>query len=312
MTTALTLSQQHLPTLPSTLLDGALAGPGGSIDAYISRVSKIPMLSFEEEQQLAQQWFYEENVDAAKQLVISNLRFVVQIARGYMGYGLALPDLIQEGNVGLMKAVKRFDPAVGVRLVSFAVHWIKSEIHDYVIRNWRIVRIATTKSQRKLFFKLRGSKKRLGWFTEDEMNQVAQELNVSVNDVREMEKRLQAHDDSFDSEVSDSEEDSYTLSPADYLTNAEGDPLVQLEQWEEEQQKEKSLAKIWQVLTPREQDIIQYRWLAEEKSTLHDLAARFNISAERVRQVEQNAMKKLQKLLPSSDSTLGNALSSDS
>lgn len=310
MNHALSLTPLHSPDLGAStaLLPGAL----GSIDAYMTRVNHIPMLSAEEEQKLAYQWFEEENVDAAKQLVLSHLRFVVQVARGYMGYGLALPDLIQEGNMGLMKAVKRFDPSVGVRLVSFAVHWIKAEIHDFVIRNWRIVRVATTKAQRKLFFKLRGSKKRLGWFTDEEINHVASELKVSAAEVREMEMRLQAHDDSFESDASQEDnEDNFYPAPADYLTDANSDPAEQIEQWQAVQHQESALHQAWKTLTTREQEIIQTRWLAEEKSTLHDLAAQYKVSAERIRQIEQGALRKLQNVMPkgmSGGMLLGDAL----
>ena len=297
-----------LPTLLTSPPTNSLS----SIDAYVQRVNQIPMLSAAEEQQLAEEWYYQEKMEAAKQLVLSHLRFVVHVARGYSGYGLALADLIQEGNIGLMKAVKRFDPQVGVRLVSFAVHWIKAEIHEYVIRNWRIVRVATTKAQRKLFFKLRGAKKRLGWFTEEEINQVAQELQVSPAQVREMEMRLQAQDASFDGSPTEEGEEDYHAVPAEYLADEQSDPAVQLENWQAQKFQHMALSTAWQELTTREQEIVQHRWLTEDKSTLHELAARYSVSAERIRQIEQAALKKLQKILPKTKLATGNLLSNSS
>lgn len=286
MNTSLTLSGINLPVLSN------------SVDAYVQRINQIPVLSAEEERELALRWYQEADVSAAKQLVISNLRFVVHIARGYSGYGLALADLIQEGNIGLMKAVKRFDPTVGVRLISFAVHWIKSEIHDYVIRNWRIVRVATTKAQRKLFFKLRTAKKRLGWFNEDEVKQVADELKVSPKEIREMESRLQAQDVTFDAHVEDEDDqETYHSSPSNYLADPADDPAYQLENWQADQVHQTALHRAWKKLNQREQEVIQRRWLQQDKATLHDLAASYNISAERVRQIEQGALRKLQENL---------------
>ena len=296
MTTALSLTSISLPSL--------LSSPLSSIDTYIQRVNQIPMLTAEEENTLASEWYYAEKVEAAKQLVLSHLRFVVHVARGYAGYGLALADLIQEGNIGLMKAVKRFDPTVGVRLVTFAVHWIKAEMNDFVVRNWRIVRVATTKAQRKLFFKLRGSKKRLGWFTDDEISHVANELNVSPNDVREMEMRLQAQDAAFDGEPETElhEEDTF-LTPAEYLVDEHSDPAWQLEQWQNSKFQQIAFHQAWEGLNDREQEIVQRRWLEDDdsKATLHELAAQYAISAERIRQIEQGALRKLQRALPVSD-----------
>ncbi|MFI4954501.1 MAG: RNA polymerase sigma factor RpoH [Gammaproteobacteria bacterium] len=292
MSTALSLTSMSLPS------------PLSSIDAYVQRVNQIPVLTVEEEQRLATEWYYEEKVEAARELVLSHLRFVVHVARGYAGYGLALADLVQEGNIGLMKAVKRFDPTVGVRLVTFAVHWIKAEINDFVVRNWRIVRVATTKAQRKLFFKLRGTKKRLGWFTEDEINQVASDLKVTPNEVREMEMRLQARDPTFDGEPEqEAYEEDYHVAPAEYLTDADSDPAWQLEQWQTKQFQHLAFREAWEGLTLREQEIVQRRWLAEDdnKATLHELAAEHTVSAERIRQIEQGALRKLQRALPHSD-----------
>jgi RNA polymerase sigma-32 factor len=283
MSTALSLAQLNMPILAN------------SLDAYVQRVNQIPLLSAEEEQELAERWYNDADTKAAKQLVISNLRFVVHIARGYSGYGLALEDLIQEGNLGLMKAVKRFDPAVGVRLISFAVHWIKSEIHDFVIRNWRIVRIATTKAQRKLFFNLRGAKKRLGWFSDDEVNQVASELKVSPHEIREMEMRLQGQDVTFEAhDDEDDDHESYHPAPTNYLTNVQDDPAYQLETLQAQHIQRNALHDAWQKLNQREQDIVRRRWLQQDKATLQDLATEYQVSAERVRQIEQQALRKLQ------------------
>ena len=270
----------------------SLAVPGASLEAYVSAVNSLPMLSAEEEQVLARRYRDEEDLDAARQLVLSNLRFVVHVARGYQGYGLPQADLIQEGNVGLMKAVKRFDPAVGVRLVSFAVHWIKAEIHEYVLRNWRIVKVATTKAQRKLFFNLRGQKKRVGRMTLAEAEQVAKDLNVPVEQVLEMEGRLYAHDTSFDIQADD--DDDAPLAPAQYLVAADADPALALEQEDSEQDDSARLHDAMGRLDARSRDILARRWLAEgEKATLQELADQYGVSAERIRQLEANAMKKL-------------------
>jgi RNA polymerase sigma-32 factor len=270
--------------------------PGGNIAAYVNSVSAIAVLSAEQERELAERLYHHNDLDAARDLVLSHLRFVVHIARSYSGYGLPLADIVQEGNVGLMKAVKRFDPSKGVRLISFAVHWIKAEIHEYVLRNWRIVKVATTKAQRKLFFNLRGSKKRLGWLNNEEAAAVAADLGVEIKQVREMEQRLSARDAAFDLSV-DEDEDSAYLVPAQYLEDPSGDPARQLEQsdWEEVHYGRLNAAVAG--LDERSRDIIQQRWLSDEKVTLHDLAAKYAVSAERIRQLEQSAMKKVRGLI---------------
>ncbi|EAQ33171.1 MULTISPECIES: RNA polymerase sigma factor RpoH [Idiomarina] len=273
----------------------ALSVPqGGGLDGYIQSVNRIPMLSAEKEKALAKRLQEDKDLDAAKELIMSHLRFVVHIARGYSGYGLPQADLIQEGNIGLMKAVKRFNPEVGVRLVSFAVHWIKAEIHEYVLRNWRVVKVATTKAQRKLFFNLRKMKKRLGWFNQDEVETVAKELGVSSKEVMEMEARMSAHDQAFElsSDDDDSKEGS-TYSPAMYLEDKRSDLAEEIETEDYEAHTQKKLFSAMSELDERSQDIVQSRWLSESKVTLHDLAAKYEVSAERVRQLEQNAMKKL-------------------
>ncbi len=264
--------------------------PVGSLDAYITRTNEMPMLTAEQEYDYANKFHTENDLEAARALVMSHLRFVVRIARGYLGYGLALGDLIQEGNIGLMKAVKRFDPEVGVRLASFAVHWIKSEIHEFVIRNWRIVKVATTKAQRKLFFNLRNAKKRLGWFTKEEVEGVASDLGVSTAEVLRMEQRLNAHDAAFDAHSSDEEDAS---APVHYLEDKRYDPAGQSENSDWEAQAKDRLAQALQTLNERSREILMARWLSDEKATLHDLAAKYGVSAERIRQLEQNAMKKL-------------------
>ncbi len=268
-----------------------LLAPGANLDAYIQAVSAVPVLTVEEEQELARNWFEHEDVEAARGLVLAHLRFVVHIARSYTGYGLPLADLVQEGNVGLMKAVKRFDPNVGVRLVSFAVHWIKAEIHEYVIRNWRVVRVATTKAQRKLFFNLRGAKKELARLTLDESKRVAEDLGVRVEDVQEMEKRLGAYDASFDGPMDDDDDNAY--HPAQYLESQTQDPadIVANEDWEA--QNSRYLTKALFELDDRSREIVESRWLADQKSTLQELADKYQVSAERIRQIESAAMKKL-------------------
>jgi RNA polymerase sigma-32 factor len=268
-----------------------IAAPIGSLDAYVERVSSLPVLSREEEFELAERFRRDNDLDAARTLVLSHLRFVVHVARGYMGYGLPVGDLIQEGNVGLMKAVKRFDPSMGVRLVSFAVHWIRAEIHEYVLRNWRLVRVATTKAQRKLFFNLRRMKKNLAWLTEDETRAVARDLGVEPREVREMEQRLSARDLSFDPTPADDEEGAY--SPAAYLPAENADPAVQVERAEWEDASADSLGLALERLDARSRRIIETRWLAEQKLTLHDLADELGVSAERVRQIEAQALRKL-------------------
>lgn len=278
--------------------DLALAGPLGSLDAYLDRVSKVPVLSREDEQVLARRFRDDGDVDAARALVLSHLRFVVHIARGYSGYGLPMGDIIQEGNLGLMKAVKRFDPDIGVRLVSFAVHWIRAEIHEYVLRNWRLVKVATTKAQRKLFFNLRRIKKNLSWLSPEETRTVAEELGVSEREVTEMERRLSARDLSFDPMALDSDEDE-VHAPAAYLPAPDADPAQQVEgeEWEDDQLAR--LAAAMQALDERSRDILRSRWMAAEgeKATLHDLAAKYSVSAERIRQLEANAIKKLRGLM---------------
>jgi len=274
----------------------SLAVPqSGSIESYMQSAYSIPMLTAQREHDLATRLFNEDNLQAAQELIMSHLRFVIHIAKGYAGYGLPQADLVQEGNVGLMKAVKRFNPEVGVRLVSFAVHWIKAEIHEYVLRNWRIVKVATTKAQRKLFFNLRKNKKRLGWFSHDEVSTVAQTLGVSEKDVLEMETRMSSQDQAF--ELSSDDDDSASsigsFSPAQYLEDKESDlaTLVEDKNWEDYSNKKLSFALTG--LDDRSQDIIKTRWLDDQKSTLQELANKYNISAERVRQLEKNALNKL-------------------
>ena len=271
----------------------ALTVPQGSIDAYVQMINEIPVLTADEEMKLAKQYHDKEDLEAVRQLILSNLRFVVHVARGYSGYGLPQADLIQEGNVGLMKAVKRFDPSVGVRLVTFAVHWIKAEIHEYVLKNWRIVKVATTKAQRKLFFNLRKSKKRLGWFNQEEVNAVAKDLGVDPAEVMRMEGRLNAKDMTFDAPTDD--EDTY--SPSMFLESDSVDPAIQAEadNWQSIQLDK--LKNALAGLDARSQDILQQRWLTEDKSTLHELAKKYSVSAERIRQLENNAIKKLQQAM---------------
>ncbi|EKE81465.1 RNA polymerase sigma factor RpoH [Idiomarina xiamenensis] len=267
----------------------------GSLESYIQSVNRIPMLSAEEERDLAERLHDGGDLAAAKQLILSHLRFVVHVARSYSGYGLPQADLIQEGNIGLMKAVKRFNPAVGVRLVSFAVHWIKAEIHEYVLRNWRVVKIATTKAQRKLFFNLRKMKKRLGWFSHDEVQTVADELGVSTSEVMEMEARMSAHDQAFElSSDDDDARDGNTYSPALYLQDQRSDLAAEVEAEDYESHTNQRLWSALKTLDERSQDIVKARWLEEDnKTTLQELADKYSVSAERVRQLEANAMKKL-------------------
>ncbi|HEY7906735.1 MAG TPA: RNA polymerase sigma factor RpoH [Wenzhouxiangella sp.] len=275
--------------VPSHLL--APAGTG-SLDAYIQEVNRIPVLSLEEEQALARRFHDEDDLDAARLMVMSHLRFVVHVARGYSGYGLALGDLIQEGNIGLMKAVKRFDPDQGVRLVSFAVHWIRAEIHEFILKNWRIVKVATTKAQRKLFFNLRRQKKRLGWLNQDEVNRVAEDLGVKPEVVTEMESRLAGQDVGFDL-TSDDDESSY-VAPAAYLEAITVSPADAIEAQDWEDHHHQMLFNGLDQLDERARDIIQSRWLLEPKATLQELADKYQVSAERIRQLEANALKKLQ------------------
>uniref|UniRef100_UPI001112CA04 RNA polymerase sigma factor RpoH n=1 Tax=Piscirickettsia litoralis TaxID=1891921 RepID=UPI001112CA04 len=273
-----------------------MVAPGSNLDAFIHNVNQVPMLTAEEELALAKEYHENQTIEAARKLVMAHLRFVVKIARGYAGYGLAQSDLIQEGNIGLMKAVKRFDPSVGVRLVSFAVHWIKAEIHEFIIRNWRIVKVATTKAQRKLFFSLRSQKKRLGWFNQAEVESVAADLGVPAKTVVEMEARLSAHDAAI-APASDDEEGASIAQPS-YLedTNAMNNPALALEHDNWQSDQENKLLQAIAILDERSRDILQQRWLDEEnKATLHELAAKYQVSAERVRQLEKNALKKLRK-----------------
>jgi len=274
--------------------------PQGSIEAYIQGVNSIPMLTAEQEKELGERLQNEGDVDAARQLIMSHLRFVVHVARGYAGYGLSQADLIQEGNIGLMKAVKRFNPAVGVRLVSFAVHWVKAEIHEFVLRNWRVVKVATTKAQRKLFFNLRKSKKRLGWFTNAEVQTVAETLGVSTKDVVEMESRMSYSDQAFDlyaDDDSDKDSGSMSFSPAQYLEDNASDVAQQVERENWDKSASQRLTNAISELDERSQDIVKSRWLAEDKATLQHLADRYSVSAERVRQLEKNAMKKLREFI---------------
>jgi RNA polymerase sigma-32 factor len=270
--------------------------PTGSLEAYIQTVGRFPILSLEEERSLARRWRDQGDLDAARNLVLSHLRLVVAVARGYLGYGLAHADLIQEGNIGLMKAVKRFDPERGVRLVSFAIHWIKAEIHEYILRNWRLVKVATTKAQRKLFFNLRSMKSDLAPMSGEEIERVASELRVKPEEVAEMETRLSGQEIAFEGERDDEE----AFAPADYLADSAAEPYQVLEAKEEENSKVENLKSALAVLDPRSRRIIQARWLKEKNTaTLHDLAAEFKVSAERIRQLEAKALQKMRKALPS-------------
>ena len=272
--------------------DLALAGPVGSLDAYLERVSHIPVLTREEEHELATRFRRDNDLEAARQLVLSHLRFVVHIARGYTGYGLPIGDLIQEGNVGLMKAVKRFDPSLNVRLVSFAVHWVRAEIHEYVLRNWRLVKVATTKAQRKLFFNLRRLKKNLTWLSGEETKAVARDLGVTPAEVTEMEQRLAARDLSFDP-APDADDEESTYSPATYLPAPSADPAEHVEEAEWDNDTSERLREAMARLDARSRDILEQRWSGEDKATLHELADKYGVSAERIRQIESNALVKL-------------------
>jgi RNA polymerase sigma-32 factor len=283
MTTAMTNNQTFPLRLPVTM---------GSIEAYISYVNQIPLLTHGEELLLAERLKEQNDLDAAKQLVMSHLRYVVRIARGYLGYGLSLNDLIQEGSVGLLKAVKRFNPQLGVRLVTFASHWIKAEIHEFILRNWRIVKVATTKAQRKLFFNLRSMKKHLGWLNDSEVNNVAADLNVKSKTVREMEMRLATTDPAFDA-YDDDEEDHAAFAPAAYLEDHRSNPALQLEKTDWSQQSGSTIQEALGRLDKRSQEIISARWLDENKLTLQDLADKYQVSAERIRQLEKSALQKL-------------------
>ena len=270
----------------------AIGVPGDNLDAYIRAVSSVPVLTVEEEQALAEQLYFHDDLDAARNLVLSHLRFVVHIARSYGGYGLPIGDLIQEGNIGLMKAVRRFDPTKGVRLVSFAVHWIRAEIHEFVIRNWRIVKVATTKSQRKLFFNLRGQKQRLGRLSVEEASRVAEDLGVTLADVQEMEGRLAAFDSSFDAPL-DEDDDNSVLAPAQYLVANDADPADMVSNDQLEQRHGRQLTLALNNLDQRSRDILERRWLADNKATLQELADEYGVSAERIRQLENGAISKL-------------------
>ena len=270
----------------------AIGVPGDNLDAYIRAVSSVPVLTVEEEQALAERLYFHDDLDAARNLVLSHLRFVVHIARSYGGYGLPVGDLIQEGNIGLMKAVRRFDPTKGVRLVSFAVHWIRAEIHEYVIRNWRIVKVATTKAQRKLFFNLRGQKKRLGRLSVEEATKVAADLGVTLADVQEMEGRLGAFDTTFDA-PEDSDDDRTVLAPAQYLVADDAGPSETVDRDQLEQRHSRQLTLALNNLDQRSRDILERRWLADEKATLQELADEYGVSAERIRQLENGAIGKL-------------------
>ena len=270
--------------------------PGKDIESYLSSVHAIPILTKEQEQELALKLYEEDDLDAARQLVIHHLRFVVHIARSYQGYGLPLGDIVQEGNVGLMKAVDKFDPHRGVKLVSFAVHWIKAEIHEYILRNWRQVKIATTKAQRKLFFNLRSKKQSLDWLTKEEAEKIAKDLNVKVKDVLHMENRLSSNDSSFDSPVLSGDDDEI-MSPSQYLEDKRYDPEVVVANEQAANLNSQDLAHALKVLDDRSKDILQRRYLADTKATLHDLAEEYNVSAERIRQIENSALKKLKSVM---------------
>jgi RNA polymerase sigma-32 factor len=272
------------------------AVPGRDLTAYIASINSIPVLSAEQEKELANQYYYENDLEAARQLVLSHLRFVVHLARSYSGYGLPQADLIQEGNVGLMKAVKRFNPEVGVRLVSFAVHWIKAEMHEYILRNWRIVKVATTKAQRKLFFNLRSSKKSLGWLSNDEAQAMADDLGVDAKTVRQMEGRMSAYDMTFDM-TSDADDDQAFMAPAQFLEDTASDMAAEIEDHQWEEQTNNSLYLAMGELDERSRDIITSRWLTENKATLHELADKYQVSAERIRQLEKNAMNKVKGMM---------------
>ena len=281
--------------MSSNLQPIGVLSPGANLNAYVQTVGSFAILSAEQEQALADDLYYNGNLDAARQLVMAHLRFVVHIARSYNGYGLPLSDLIQEGNVGLMKAVKRFNPEKGVRLVSFAVHWIKAEIHEFILRNWRIVKIATTKAQRKLFFNLRGAKKRLAWLSNDEAQAVAEDLGVDIKHVREMEGRLASYDATFD--ASEDDDDETYVAPANYLEDKRYDPATQLENADWEENSVNGLELALERLDDRSRTILQRRWLTDDKATLHDLAAEYGVSAERIRQLEKNAMNKVKAMM---------------
>jgi len=284
--------------MTTNLLAFKSLSPGGDLNAYVQTVSGFPILSVDEEKALAERFYYENDLEAARKLVLCHLRFVVHLARSYAGYGLSHADLIQEGNVGLMKAVKRYNPEVGVRLVSFAVHWIKAEMHEFILRNWRIVKVATTKAQRKLFFNLRSSKNKLGWLNQAETEAVARDLGVAPEVVTQMEGRLSAHDMAFDGE-SDDDDDAWT-APSQYLEAVGADPAEVVADREQSMSSSDSLGAAMRRLDARSRDILESRWLTDQKSTLHELAARYDVSAERIRQLEKNALKKLKNAMEES------------
>jgi RNA polymerase sigma-32 factor len=291
------MSTAVLPISPSLAPSLSLRGPVGSLDAYLDTVARVPVLSREEETSLARRLRDHGDLEAAKKLVLSHLRFVVHIARGYTGYGLPMGDLVQEGNVGLMKAVKRYDPEVGVRLVSFAVHWVRAEIHEYVLRNWRLVRVATTKAQRKLFFNLRKAKKNLAWLSAEETQKVATDLGVTPAEVTEMERRLSARDVTFDPSPDADDDDGASFAPAAYLPAPDSDPALHVEREEWDGATSARLKSALSTLDARSQTVLERRWLGEEKATLHELASEFGVSAERIRQIEAAALKKLKSAL---------------
>ena len=278
------------------LLPTQLLAPGQNLAAYMQAVNNFAILTADEEKSLAEDLYYRNDLEAARQMVLAHLRFVVHIAKSYAGYGLSQSDLVQEGNVGLMKAVKRFNPEKGVRLISFAVHWIKAEIHEFILRNWRIVKIATTKAQRKLFFNLRGQKKHLGWLTYAEAEAVAADLNVDVKHVQDMEGRLSVYDTGFDAGNDDDDDTAY-LAPSNYLEDSRFDPATMLEDEDWESRSINNLDAAMENLDARSRDILQQRWLSDDKSTLHQLAEQYGVSAERIRQLEKNAMNKLKGLI---------------
>ena len=274
-----------------------LNSPGKDIESYLSSIHAIPILTKEQEQELALKLYEEDDLDAARQLVIHHLRFVVHIARSYQGYGLPLGDIIQEGNVGLMKAVDKYDPHRGVKLVSFAVHWIKAEIHEYILKNWRLVKIATTKAQRKLFFNLRSKKKSLDWLTKEEAEKIANDLNVEVKDVLHMENRLSSNDSSFDAPAPTGSDDDEIMSPSQYLEDKTYDPEVIVANEQADQVNKNDLVEALKILDDRSKDILQRRYLGDQKATLHDLADEYQVSAERIRQIESSALKKLKSVM---------------
>ena len=280
----------------TSLQPSQIISPGKDIESYLSSVHSIPILTKEQEQELALKLFEEDDLDAARQLVIHHLRFVVHIARSYQGYGLPLGDIIQEGNVGLIKAVDKYDPHRGVKVVSFAVHWIKAEIHEYILKNWRLVKIATTKAQRKLFFNLRSKKKSLDWLTKDEAEKIASDLNVEVKDVLHMENRLSSNDSSFDAPAPSGDDDE-VMSPSQYLEDKRFDPEVIVASEQADQVNKEELISALRTLDDRSKDILQRRYLTDDKATLHELADEYNVSAERVRQIENSALKKLKSLM---------------